>query len=83
MIRLIESGGESTAAELVTKLGARAEVARELAYRLYTVSERKKRAADALAYNGLIQSWSEITRLAQEGGKPAAVQGGLFDDLGA
>jgi putative DNA methylase len=83
LIRVIGSGGEGAAAELVTKLGARAEVARELAYRLYTLCERKKRPADALSYNGLIQSWPEITRLAQEGGKPAAVQGGLFDDMGA
>jgi len=49
----------------------------------YTLCERKKRPADALAYNGLIQSWPEITRLAQERGKPTAVQGGMFDDTGA
>ena len=60
------------AAELAGKLGAKAEVARELAYRLYTVCERKKRAAEALAYNALVQSWPEITRLAREGAKPAA-----------
>jgi putative DNA methylase len=39
-----------------TAIGARAEVARELSYRLYTVCERKKRAQVALAYNGLVQS---------------------------
>ncbi len=50
------------------KLGGRAEVARELAYRLYTLCERKKRAAEALSYNGLVQSWPEISRLAREGG---------------
>ena len=33
-----------------------AEIARELAYRLYTLCERKKRAAEALSYNGLVQS---------------------------
>jgi putative DNA methylase len=65
LIRALESGGESAAAALVAKLGARAEIARELAYRLYVVSERKKRAAEALAYNGLVQSWPEIARLAQ------------------
>ncbi len=68
------SGGEGAAAELVAKLGAKAEIARELAYRLYTLCERKKRAAEALAYNGLVQSWPEITRLAREGGKPRAEQ---------
>ena len=34
--------------------------------------------AEALAYNGLVLSWPEITRLAREGGKPRAQQGGLF-----
>ena len=33
------------------KLGAKAETARELCYRLYILCERKKRAAEALAYN--------------------------------
>jgi len=41
-------------------------VARELAYRLYTLCERKKRAQEALAYNALVQSWPEIIRLARE-----------------
>jgi putative DNA methylase len=39
-----------------TAIGARAEVARELGYRLYIVCERKKRARVPLAYNGLVQS---------------------------
>jgi len=38
-------------------------------YRLYTLCERKKRAAEAMSYNGLVQSWPEIMRLAQEGGR--------------
>ena len=61
---MLAAGGESAAADLVAKLGARAEVARELAYRLYTLCERRKRAAEALAYNGLVQSFPEIARLA-------------------
>ena len=69
-------GGEGAAAALVAKLGSKAEIARELAYRLYTLCERKKRAAEALSYNGLVQSWPEITRLAREGGRPAAEQAG-------
>ena len=67
LIRALGSGGETAAADLVVKLGAKAEMARELAYRLYTLCERKKRAAEALAYNGLVQSWPEIVRLAREG----------------
>jgi len=78
LIRVLEAGGEGVAAELVGKLGSKAEAARELAYRLYTICDRKKRTAEALSYNGLVQSWPEITRLAREGGKPRTAQGGLF-----
>jgi putative DNA methylase len=70
LIRMLGSGGESAAAEMVAKLGSKAEVARELAYRLYTICDRKKRAAEALAHNGLVQSWPEIARLAR--GTPQA-----------
>jgi len=66
LIRALEAGGEGAAATLVAKLGSKVEIARELAYRLYTLCERKKRAAEALYYNGLVQSWPEITRLARE-----------------
>ena len=78
LIRPLDEGGEGKAAQLVARLGSHAETARELAYRLYTLCERKKRAAEALAYNSLVQSWPEITRLAQEVGKPRAAQARLF-----
>jgi putative DNA methylase len=80
LIRVLEAGGEGAAAELVKKLGARAEVARELAYRLYTISERKKRAQEALRYNALVQSWPEISRLARESGTRRAEQTTLFGE---
>jgi len=79
LIRALEAGGESAAAALLGKLGSKAETARELCYRLYTLCERKKRAAEALSYNGLVQSWPEISRLAREGGKPRVEQGGLYE----
>lgn len=69
LVRALESGGEDAAATLVAKLGSKAEIARELAYRLYTLCERKKRSAEALSYNGLVRSWSEIIRLSRETGK--------------
>ena len=76
----LDNGGETSAAELVSKLGQKADAARELAYRLYIVCERKKRAAEALAYNGLVQSWPEITRLARESLRAAvAVTEDLFN----
>jgi putative DNA methylase len=83
LIRVLEAGGEREAAELVAKLGSKAEIARELAYRLYTLCERKKRAAEALAYNGLVQSWPEIVRLAREEATTAPTQASLDIDIDA
>ena len=65
LIRALETGGETAAAGLVRQLGGVAETARELAYRLYAVAERRSRAAEALSYNALVQSWPEIARLAR------------------
>lgn len=78
LIRALESGGESAAAELVAKLGGNAETARELCYRLYTICERKKRASEAISYNALVQSWPEIVRLAREEHRPPQTDAGLF-----
>ncbi|MAG32376.1 MAG: hypothetical protein CL908_15955, partial [Deltaproteobacteria bacterium] len=80
LVRVLEAGGESAAAELAAKLDSQAETARELAYRLYSVCERKKRAAEALSYNALVQSWPEIMRLAREGTRPRAEQEALFGE---
>ena len=77
----LNTGGETAAANLVRQLGGVAETARELAYRLYTVCERKKRPAEALSYNSLVQSWPEIVRLARQEVK--GEQGGLFGDESA
>ena len=82
LIRAMQSGGESAAAVLVAKLGAQAEIARELAYRLYTTSERKKRPADALHYNALVQSFPAMTELAhnpRHAGTPEQ-QSSLFEE---
>ena len=57
-----------------------AEVAWELAYRLYALCERKKRAPEAMAYNGLVQSWPEILRLAREQSVSRPGQGDLFGE---
>jgi len=78
LVRALGFGGEGAAADLVAKLGAKAEAARELAYRLYVIAERKKRATEALAYNSLVQSWPEIVRLAQGGDKSKSAEPDLF-----
>ena len=78
LIRALETGGESAAARVVVRLGASADISRELAYRLYTICERKRRAAEALSYNSLVQSWPEIADLARQ--EVPDEQGELFDD---
>lgn len=64
LIRALNTS-EVAAAALVAQLGAQAEAARELAYRLYNLCERRKRPTEAQAYNALVLSWPEIVSLAQ------------------
>jgi putative DNA methylase len=55
-----------------------AEPARDLAYRLYNLCERKKWAQEALAYNGLVIAWPEITKLARSARQDRQHQGDLY-----
>ena len=80
LIREHDARGEAAAADLVGTLqAATVEAARELAYRLYTICERKKHAAEARSYNAFVQSWPEIARLARTTDPPPAESGALFD----
>ncbi|GAA6736835.1 DUF1156 domain-containing protein [Thermus oshimai] len=74
LVRRLETGGEMAAADLLAKLGSRGDTARELAYRLYALCERKGWSKEALSYNALVQSWPEIARLSQEGKAPAQTE---------
>ena len=75
LVRVLDQG-EETAAELMAKLGYKAEAARELAYRLYRICDQKNRAQEALGYNALVQSWPEMARLTQQ--VTRAQQGTMF-----
>jgi len=61
---LLNGNGEVGAGHVLRQASAQGEGARDLAYRLYTICERKGWAQEALAYNSLVTSWSEISRLA-------------------
>ncbi len=61
-----EKRGDAATADLVRKLGSRADLARELAYRLFAIADRRGRSQDAQAYNALVLGWPEIARLARE-----------------
>ena len=60
LIRSLDKNGETATAALATKVGGLAETARDLAYRLYILSERKGWAEEAGYYNSLVVSWPAI-----------------------
>lgn len=68
MIRALNQDGETAAGALLARMPARAEPIRALAYRLYTLCERKGWGEDARAYNELITAWSGVERGASEAG---------------
>jgi len=68
LIRALNQDGESTAGSLLARMPAKAEPIRALAYRLYTLCERKGWAEEARAYNELVTAWSAIEHAAGEAG---------------
>ena len=68
LIRVLNKNGESSAGILLAKLTKQAEAIRQLAYRLYTLCERKGWAEDARAYNELINAWTAILQASLEVG---------------
>jgi putative DNA methylase len=66
LIRTLEEKGETAAAQLLADAGSLGDAARDLAYRLYQICERKGWAQEALPYNALVVSWSDIGKLSRE-----------------
>jgi putative DNA methylase len=60
LIRSLDKNGETATATLASKVGGLAEIARDLAYRLYVLSERKGWADEAGYYNSLVVAWPSI-----------------------
>ena len=68
LIRALNQDGESAAGALLARMPARAEPIRALAYRLYTLCERKGWAEEARAYNELVTAWSGIEQASADAG---------------
>ncbi|KAB1590308.1 DUF1156 domain-containing protein [Burkholderia cepacia] len=68
LIRALNQDGESSAGALLARMSARAEPVRALAYRLYTLCERKGWADEARAYNELVTAWTAIEQAASDAG---------------
>lgn len=60
LIHVLDTKGQDAARDLASKVGGLAETARELAYRLYTLCERKGWAEEAGYYNALVVAWPAI-----------------------
>lgn len=61
----METGGVKTCAEIVMDIfGSNGEDAKALAYRLYTICERKNWAQEGYAYNNLVVAWPDIQNMA-------------------
>jgi putative DNA methylase len=61
MIQTLGRRGEGETAILKTRIGGLAHIARDLAYRLYILCERKGWAEEAGFYNSLVISWPSIS----------------------
>ena len=68
LIRALNQDGESAAGALLARMPARAESMRALAYRLYTLCERKGWAEEARAYNELVTAWPSIEQASADAG---------------
>ena len=77
LIRAYNTDGDTGAAHVLAAVAGKAEAARQLAYRLYTLCERAGRAEDARAYNEVVTGWTGIEAATQT---PGARQGTLFGD---
>ncbi len=79
MTREFENGGIQKCAEFIrTASDSACEQAKALAYRLFTIADRKGWNAEAYAYNNLVTSWAAIKEAATRLG--GSVQQITFDD---
>ena len=65
LVRVFEKDGIRGCARAVSELfDNKSEAAKNLAYRLFTIAERKGWAAEAYAYNNLVTAWQDIRETA-------------------
>lgn len=67
LTRAMETAGVLGCAQILAPMfGSNGEQAKDLAYRLYTIAERKGWAQEAYAYNALVIAWPDIQSKAAE-----------------
>lgn len=76
----LEEGGVTACAKIVSQtLGGRADGAKALAYRLFTIADKRNWQQEAFAYNSLVTAWSEIQSKAAQLAVERPMQDSLFD----
>lgn len=84
LARALDTGGAQEAAQLMAGAGQRVDLdtAKELAYLLYSICEKRRWTQTALLFNGLGTSWSDLSAAARVGGAltPPPAQGALDFD---
>jgi putative DNA methylase len=76
LVGRLEAEGEVGAAGLLRQVGGLGEAARDLAYRLFAISDHRW-TREAQAFNALVVAWPEIARLAS-GSAATSTQGALL-----
>ncbi len=67
LTRAMETGGVKACAQIAASMfGSNVEHAKALAYRLFTIADRKGWAGEAYAYNALVVSWPDIQNQAAQ-----------------
>ena len=80
LTRALDDGGIIACAKLLAgSLGGNADGAKALAYRLFTIADKKNWQQEAFAYNSLVTAWPEIQSKAAEIAGDASRQDALFD----
>jgi len=81
LTQAMATGGIEACAEIVYSMfGSNAERAKDLAYRLYTIAEKKGWANEAYAYNSLVVAWPDIQTRAAAMKLETPEQITLFDE---
>lgn len=77
LVRIHQRRGTGAAGEFLSMVQGQGEAARQLAYLLYTLCERKGLAEDARVYNELATAWNDIVTSSIENAKPVLKQAEL------
>ena len=75
LVRIHQRRGTGAAGEFLSMVQGQGEAARQLAYNLYTLCERKGLAEDARVYNELATAWNDIVASSIANAKPVMTQG--------